>query len=150
MAPPAPPPLPGETEGLAGQAGVPAPPSTEGALVALMRTGNGESLDETFEVAEAGPFQIYAVGELRGGQRYDYAVLRDAQGRIVWEMSEANTRPAGGNERNRVFSGVVSLEPGRYTLHYETDASHSYADFSSGDAPAYPHAWGAIIRPATD
>lgn len=130
--------------------GTPPPPSSEGVVVALLRTGNRQSLNETFEVAEPRAYRLYATGELHQGERYDYALLRDAEGRVVWEMTDENTQHAGGGERNRVFDGVVLLHAGRYTLHYQTDGSYAFGDFPEGDAPTFPHAWGVILKPASD
>ncbi len=128
------------------RSGVPEPPPSEGAIVALLRTGSRQSLTEPFEVRQAGAYHLYATGELVGRERYDYATLHNEKGELVWEMTEQNTRPAGGSARNRVFDGVVQLPPGRYTLRYQSDGSHAFGDFAADEAPAFPHAWGVILK----
>jgi hypothetical protein len=42
----------------------------------------------------------------------------------------------------------VSLVAGSYSLHYETDGSHSFDDWNAAP-PRDPEAWGATVRVAT-
>ncbi len=123
-----------------------APPSVDGAVVALTRSGSNEDVSADFEVRRPAEYRLYATGEVSGTQQYDYARLLDENGTVLWEMTGDATVAAGGAARNRTFDATVHLEPGRYTLHYQSDASHDYDSFSPGDAPTYPNAWGVILR----
>ncbi len=124
------------------------PPPVDGALVTIRRTGNNASISESVQIKRTGDYHLYALGEIVGSGRYDFATLRDEAGKIVWEMTEENTVSAGGARRNRAFDGTIRLEAGRYTLHYETDSNHAYGDFTGSEAPNSPEAWGVVLRPA--
>ena len=128
-----------------GSADVPAPPSGEGALAAITRVGNDQDLARTFTLDEATDVQIYATGEVSGESSYDTAWITDGAGTTVWRLTDAGTRSAGGVDRNRLFSGTVSLPAGRYTLHYKTDGSHAFGNFGQGDAPQHESFWGAVV-----
>ena len=82
--------------------------------------------------------------ELLPGERLDYAWIEDARGERVWETTRANTDPAGGSPKNRVFDGILTLDPGRYTAHAVTNGRHAAGDFEGG-APDEPDAWGLRI-----
>ena len=135
-APPPPPPA----------APVPLPVREDQILVALNRLGNNASRRATLILAEATPVRIIAAGEISlSGNRYDYGDIRRASdGAIVWEMTRENTRPAGGDDANRIFDDVIELPAGEYVVHFQTDATHAYGAFDTG-APAMPDAWGITI-----
>lgn len=119
-------------------------------LVDLTRLPNDVQVEETFTLDERTRLHIYAVGEIDERARYDYGwIERAGNGRIVWEMGPENTEPAGGDERNRRFSGVVTLPSGRYVAHFRTDASYAYGDFDY-EPPVDPRAWGISIRRLPD
>ncbi len=100
------------------------------------------SLDKNAEV------RVYALGEGRDGDMFDYGWIEDARtGRVVWEMSYRMTEHAGGAHKNRVFDGNVYLKAGEYELHYQSDGSHSWRDWND-DAPHDPMHWGiTVYRP---
>ena len=54
------------------------------------------------------------------------------------------TEPAGGAAKNRLFDGVITLPAGRYVLCYDSDGSHSHADWND-DAPDEPESWGITV-----
>ncbi len=87
---------------------------------------------------------IYALGEGTDGSMYDYGWIENAEGRVIWEMTFRMTERAGGAEKNRFFQGVVELEAGDYTLHYESDGSHSYGDWNASP-PRDPEGWGIRV-----
>ena len=101
----------------------------------------GFALDRQTRVA------IYALGEGRDGEMYDYGWIEDANGRIVWEMTYRMTDRAGGASKNRLFEGTVILDPGRYTVHYRSDGSHSFNDWNAAP-PADPEGWGIQVSRA--
>lgn len=123
-----------------------APLSDDRLLVDLTAVGNNEHRVQAFTLAKPTRLRIRAVGELSISGRYDYAWLeRTGTGEIVWEMSWEHTRPAGGDARNRLVDTTLTLPPGSYTAHFQTDFSHAYGQFEY-PAPNDPQAWGLRIE----
>ena len=71
--------------------------------------------------------------------------MDEGSNETVWQMTRSNTKPAGGDDRNRIFDGVITLEPGTYTAHFRTDFSHSFGDFDH-EEPHDPASWGIIVE----
>ena len=114
-------------------------------LVDLTGLGNREHLSAPFTFDGEGFLRIRAVGEVSLSGQYDYGWIEHAEtGETVWEMTWQNTIPAGGDARNRMFLGTLSLAPGAYTAHFRTDFSHAYGDFSDSP-PNDPEAWGIRV-----
>ena len=117
-------------------------------IVGAECVGTDESRDEVFDLTAPLTVLVVAAGEIESDEhRWDYATLeRSAGGRpeTVWEMTRSASEPAGGTDRNRRETAVLSLEPGRYTLHYETDGSHDCVDGFGSSEPDDP-LWGAIL-----
>lgn len=113
-------------------------------LVDLVGLGNDQRRSEAFVLAEEARVRVVALVELLPGERLDYAWIEDARGERVWETTRANTDPAGGSPKNRVFDGILTLDPGRYTAHAVTNGRHAAGDFEGG-APDEPDAWGLRI-----
>lgn len=115
-------------------------------LVRLTEMRDDEYRSETFTLDRTTRVQVHAVGEGKDGRMYDYGWIEDAgTGRVVWEMTYAKTRHAGGASKNRMFSDVLVLEPGTYRVFYETDGSHSFGHFNA-DRPYEPESWGITLR----
>ncbi len=129
----------------------PAPPESVASdgpvLVALTRVGNEQRRTQRFDIDRTTEIDVHALGEITLSNRYDYAWIENVEtGQTVWEMTYSNTEPAGGHRRNRMFDGVITFEPGRYLVQYQTDFSHAYGDFRSGEAPSEPEQWGITLR----
>jgi hypothetical protein len=121
-----------------------APPVRKPA-VELTRARDDESLEQPFRLKRDGEVLVYALGEFGGDGFADYGWIQKASGGgTVWEMTEDNTRPAGGAEKNRQFDGRVKLPAGDYVAYYVTDDSHSYRDWNS-DPPYDRDAWGMTL-----
>ncbi len=148
-APPAPPDPPAPPPALttATHEGVPAPPSTEGALASLVRMESNERRTARFVLRRDEQVRVYATGEFSGRDDYDTAWITNAAGTTVWRMADARLRHAGGSDRNRYCDERVALPAGAYTVHYTTDGGHAFGDFDEG-APAFPDAWGVIVTRA--
>lgn len=117
-----------------------------GVLARIERVGDDEHRIETFRLAAESEVEIVALGEGSGGTMVDYAWIEaDASGRTVWEMTYRMTEHAGGAAKNRRFKGVVRLPAGAYSLHYESDGSHSYSDWNA-PPPRDPEGWGVTVR----
>jgi len=120
-----------------------------GALVEFRRVGSGARRVALFVLDEETRVRVVAVGELLPGERLDWGRIEGADGETVWEMTRANTRPAGGAPKNRVFEGALTLDPGRYSAFYETNGRHAFGDFEGG-APDDPDAWGLRVERLTN
>jgi hypothetical protein len=106
---------------------------------------DNEYLSGGFTLVKPLNLQIYALGEGRDGDMFDYGWIIDASTRkIVWEMTCRNTESAGGAAKNRMFDGLVRFDPGNYIVYYVTDDSHSFRDWNT--SPPYdPEGWGITI-----
>ncbi len=113
-------------------------------LVELTRMGDNEHARKTFRLDAETKVWIYALGEGRSGEMFDYGRIEDSNGRTVWQMMLDETEPAGGAEKNRLFDGVITLAAGTYVLCYDSDGSHSHADWND-DAPDEPESWGITV-----
>lgn len=125
------------------------PAQESGVLARIERVGDGAHRIETFRLAADSDVEIAATGEGSGGRMHDFAWIEDERrGRTVWEMTYRMTEHAGGAEKNRIFEGVVRLPAGSYSVHFESDGSHSYEDWNAAP-PRDPEAWGVTVRLAT-
>jgi len=113
-------------------------------LADLIRMGDEANARKTFRLDAQTRVRIYALGEGRDGQMFDYGRIEDSSGRTVWTMKYDETEPAGGGEKNRMFDGVITLPAGAYVLRYHSDGSHSHADWND-DPPDDPESWGISV-----
>ena len=113
------------------------------ALVQITRVRDNATHFRTFRLQQRTRLRVYAIGEITGpGSRYDYGYIVDARtGSRVWQMEYSQTEWAGGRDSDRVVNTVITLPAGNYTLHYESDGSHSYRDFEGFDRDA----WGITL-----
>ena len=119
-------------------------------IVSFTQVPDNTEHDQRFEVRQPIQVVVYAVGEMTDRNSiYDYGELLKEEAnrkRSVWKMSWDETVGAGGGKKNRLEVAFLSLEPGVYTFHYETDGSHAFDDWNEG-APDYPERWGATLFP---
>jgi hypothetical protein len=117
-------------------------------IIELTRLGDDEFVQEGFKLSSPMQLRIYALGEGRSGEMFDYGWIIDLQtGEKIWEMTYNRTRNAGGADKNRLVDEVITLAEGSYMVYYVTDGSHSYRNWNS--APPYnPTNWGITIYPA--
>lgn len=114
-------------------------------LVNLTGVGDDEEVRESFRINSPVKIHIYAVGEGKGGEMFDYGWIENAEtGEVIWEMTYRKTRHAGGDRKNRMVDTHINLEAGRYRAHFVTDGSHSFPDFNAS-RPDRPHKWGITI-----
>ena len=115
-------------------------------VVDLTRVGDDEMVKKGFTLKKAMDLRVYALGEGMDGRMYDYGWIEEkGTGKVVWEMTYRKTEHAGGARKNRMFSDTIKLEPGVYTVYYETDGSHSYRDWNAS-RPYEPENWGISVR----
>jgi len=56
----------------------------------------------------------------------DYGWITDASQDTVWMLTEDKTQYAGGAQSNRYLQTEFPIKAGQYTLHYQTNQSHSF------------------------
>ena len=118
---------------------------TQNAVVSITRVGDYAYSEEYFKVLKPTRIRIFALGEGRYGDMYDYGwITRANDGKLIWKMNYDETRHAGGSSKNRLFDGVISIKPGTYIVHYQTDDSHSYEEWNARP-PQQPEMWGISI-----
>jgi hypothetical protein len=114
-------------------------------IVGLTETRNDRYAHQGFELAQPMDIKIYAIGEIREDESFDHGWIVNTQTRErVWTMGFTNTEPAGGAQKNRMFSAEIHLPAGTYAAYYATDDSHAPEAWNS--APPYdPVFWGLSI-----
>ena len=117
-------------------------------IVALTRIGDSEARRQGFTLNRPMDVRIYALGEGRDGQMFDYGWITGSDGRHrVWEMRYDDTQRAGGDPKNRVIDRTVHLDAGSYVVHYVSDGSHSAAGWNAPAPPDGAH-WGITVQSA--
>lgn len=123
-------------------------PAEQNVICSFTRLRDNELRSKGFTLKRAAPIRVYAIGEGKGRQMYDYGWIVDANThKSVWEMSCRNTEHAGGGNKNRLFDRVIKLNKGNYVVYYVTDGSHYYGDWNT--APPYDkEGWGIKMMAA--
>jgi hypothetical protein len=119
-------------------------------VVNLTKLGDEEFRSTGFTLKRPLEVRIYAIGEGRDGEMFDYGWVIDAKThKKVWEMNFDETEHAGGASKNRLFDGTQRLDAGNYLAYFVTDGSHSYVDWNSA-APYDQEHWGLLITAASE
>lgn len=115
------------------------------AIVSLTGLWDDRYEHRGFALEKPAEVTIYAIGEGRDEVLFDYGWIINAKtGARVWEMTDRNTRHAGGASKNRFVRETLKLPAGQYAAFFVTDGSHSTRDWNS--APPYdPDFWGLTI-----
>lgn len=122
----------------------------EGAVVSFNRVREDEDLEKGFTLTAETSLDIYAVGEGRKREIFDYVWIHNAANRErVFEMNYRNTEFAGGADKNLSLNETIKLPAGSYIVSYVTDGSHSYGEWNALP-PDDPEFWGVTIWPSTD
>jgi len=116
-------------------------------IVSITQVGDYAYKEEGLKLTEDAKIRIYALGEGRDGEMFDYGWLSNVDnGETVWKMRYHKTQHAGGASKNRLFDGVIDLEKGEYVVYYQSDDSHSYEDWNMHEPDDAEH-WGISIYP---
>ena len=126
------------------------PMKMPGEIFSSTRIGDNAFVHKSLSVSRDAVIHVYAVGEGRKkDDMFDYGwIVSSGSRERIWQMSYHSTRPAGGDEKNRVFSGDVTLPRGEYELYYISDDSHSNDDWNAAP-PSDPFRYGVTLT-ATD
>lgn len=115
------------------------------AIVSLNRLGDDADVEEGFTLKKPSKLRIYAIGEGRDGEMFDYGWIENVNtGKKVWDMNYYSTEHAGGTSKNRIIDQIIYLDAGTYMVYFVTDDSHSYEEWNS-DRPYDPEGWGIQV-----
>lgn len=92
-----------------------------------------------FEVRMTGEYSSQAKGFADGAW-----LTERTRWHRVWTPDKSTTAPAGGDEKNRAFSGTIRLPRGSFLLTAATDNSHAPGSWNS-PPPWDPQAWGVVL-----
>ena len=110
----------------------------------LVKVLDNENKTVEFNLPRAQQVRIFAIGEGQAGEMFDYGWIENVdKGVSVWEMQESKTTHAGGARKNRKVDVVITLDPGKYKLHYKTDDSHSFDHWNA--LPPEINFWGIAV-----
>jgi hypothetical protein len=125
------------------------PAPADQAIVALTAVRDSELRARGFTLTQPMGMRIFALGEGEEDGMFDYGWIANAHTRErVWSMEYAATEHAGGASKNRLYDGVIRLEPGSYIVSYVTDDSHATGEWN-GRPPIDREYWGITVLPAT-
>lgn len=116
-------------------------------IVDLTQAREEKTYKEGFELLKPMKLRIYAIGEYSNSHREmcDYGWIQNPRTQeIIWKMTYANTRHAGGADKNRMVDTVIDLPAGPYLVYYITDTGHSYRDWNASP-PFDPEYYGISI-----
>ena len=114
-------------------------------VLELTKVRDDEYLSSGFTLLKPLNLHIYALGEGRDDEMFDYGWIIDAKTRdTIWEMTYRRTDNAGGAAKNRIFDGIVPFQPGNYIVYYVSDDSHAWRDWNTSP-PFDPESWGITI-----
>jgi serine phosphatase RsbU (regulator of sigma subunit)/ligand-binding sensor domain-containing protein len=101
-------------------------------LTSLLKVGEAASLKEGFEVSERKNLIIVSLGEgLLPQGMFDFGSIVNSNNETIWSMNQyEKTFHANGGYKNRIAIDTISLNPGNYSIQYNTDIGHSYANFN--------------------
>jgi len=119
-------------------------------VIRFNKVRNSEYLIQGITLKKSLNLHIYALGEGDDGDMYDYGWIVNTKTREkVWTMDYYDTEPAGGANKNRMFDGIVKLEPGNYMVYYITDGTHAYHSWNMSP-PFDKKKWGLTVSVLDD
>lgn len=118
-----------------------APAIPQDALARIVGVGDNENRTATFELDRATDACVLALGEINDTNRYDWGAV---VGPTAWSLTMRNSFHDGGSTFNRMSVAHLTLQPGRYTVRYQTDTNHSAAGWVN-EAPNHPEYWGIQV-----
>jgi hypothetical protein len=115
------------------------------AIVSILKPARDANIKNGFSLEATTSIRVYAIGEGRKKEQFDYAWIYDVDNhKRVWEMDDFNTDYAGGDDKNLMYTGTITLPAGNYILNYASDDSHFYNDWNAMP-PSDPQFAGVTI-----
>jgi hypothetical protein len=113
------------------------------------RVGNNTYSIVEFTLEQDTDVDIFAIGGYRLGQMVDYGGIEDlSSGKLIWMMTPDRVGPAGGVGNNRQVNDQITLPAGTYRLHFRTNETHSFGNWS--DLPPDTLFWGIALYAVGD
>jgi CubicO group peptidase (beta-lactamase class C family) len=117
---------------------------SESPFAMIDRVGNNTYSIVEFTLEQDTDIDIFAVGGYRLGQMVDYGGIEDvSSGKLIWMMTPDRVSPAGGVGNNRQVNEQITLPAGTYRLHFRTDETHSFGNWT--DLPPDTLFWGIAL-----
>ncbi len=114
-------------------------------LVKMIHVRDNEHRREKFKLERPTRVRVYALGEGGRGEMWDTAWIMDLKKRqTIWRMNFHETRNGGGDEKNRLYDGIIQLDTGIYEAHFATDDSHAFGSWNARP-PREPNRWGLTL-----
>ena len=117
------------------------------ALASILKVGDNADSTLVFEILEKTKCLIVSIGEGSLKEIWDFGWIEGDE--IVWKMDPDKTKWIGGAYKNRIQIAVFTLEPRKYSLHFQTDDSHSYSAWNA-PPPKNPEQWGIQVFPISE
>ncbi|MEM7297441.1 MAG: hypothetical protein AAF391_04150 [Bacteroidota bacterium] len=122
----------------------------DNAIISFNRVENDAFYKKGFSLRADSKVRLYAVGEGRKDESYDYFWIYDAATREpVFEMDYRETEYGGGAKKNIVVDQTLTLKKGNYIIQYVSDGSHSWEEWNALP-PDDPFFWGVSMWPTSD
>ena len=108
---------------------------------------DAKSLTQEIVIDQPGTYFVMSAGEGDQASRADYGWIENEDKETIWEFGDFNdSYHAGGSAKNRVVINHLELQPGKYTLNYQSDGSHSYGLWNAA-APTVKLYGIALVSP---
>jgi CubicO group peptidase (beta-lactamase class C family) len=112
-------------------------------VASIQDVGNRARERVEFSLERCTRLRLYAIGEAGKNEMVDWGAVENADtGQVVWRMYPFETESAG-YYRNRRVDRPLTLPPGAYRLHFQTNGAHAYGDW--GDRPPGHRFWGITL-----
>lgn len=116
-------------------------------LSSILQVGDDRHIERSFALSEASEVLVVCVGEGILQRVWDTGNIQGPG--FDWHMELEKSLHAGGALKNRIQMDLISLPPGRYTVTYQSDDSHSYNNWND-TKPNLENWWGIQILPLTN
>ena len=117
----------------------------QSAILSFTSLGDDEEFSKFLNIKRAVKLRIYALGEARRNESFDFGWLINTKNREkVWQLSHRKSVHAGGANKNRAVDAEIELDTGIYELLYVTDDSHSFRRWNA-PPPLDPYFWGITV-----
>jgi signal transduction histidine kinase/ligand-binding sensor domain-containing protein/DNA-binding response OmpR family regulator len=123
-------------------------------IASIKRVENNKFITEQFLIKKTTDVLIYSTGEGDLEELLDFGwITSEKSNEVVWKMEPDKTRYIEGNFRESIHGGpfknreqitLITLNPGKYQLHYRSNEKHAFGNWIEGGPPK-PDMWGISI-----